>query len=101
MNLVGALQIAAFYRVPEVCVYFCNLLFRGCRCSKVDATQLHAFDSPNMKPLVSVGIKYDVNFASLRPLPHKPLWLRDHFCSAVSILRIFPGEFTNTESTLE
>ncbi|KAF9580728.1 hypothetical protein BGW38_002502 [Lunasporangiospora selenospora] len=55
-NLLGALTIAGHFVIPEVCLYFSNKLFRGNRCSKVDAIDFNAFDSPNLRPLVNVGI---------------------------------------------
>ncbi|CAD7960477.1 unnamed protein product [Amoebophrya sp. A25] len=47
MNLCGALQLAAFSEIPEVTLYFDSKLYRGCRVTKIDSTNLHAFDSPN------------------------------------------------------
>lgn len=55
-NLLGALTIAGHFVIPEVCLYFSNKLFRGNRVTKLDATDFNAFDSPNMRPLVTVGV---------------------------------------------
>lgn len=55
-NLLGALMIAGHYLIPEVCLYFNHKLFRGNRSTKVDAINLAAFDSPNLKPLATVGV---------------------------------------------
>ncbi|OMH83756.1 L-asparaginase [Zancudomyces culisetae] len=55
-NLLGALIIAGHYIIPEVTLYFNNHLYRGNRVSKVDALNFSAFDSPNMPPLVKVGV---------------------------------------------
>jgi lysophospholipase len=55
-NLLGALTIAGHFIIPEVTLYFNNKLLRGNRALKKDAVDLDAFDSPNMKPLVKVGI---------------------------------------------
>lgn len=55
-NLLGALTIASHYIIPEVTLFFNQKLFRGNRTKKVDATNFNAFDSPNMKPLVKLGI---------------------------------------------
>jgi lysophospholipase len=55
-NLLGALTIAGHFVIPEVSLYFHNVLLRGNRCTKVNAVDFHAFDSPNMRPLVKVGI---------------------------------------------
>ena len=68
---------------------------------KLDADQLDAFGSPNAPPLASVGIHFRLNPALVRAVPHDVrLKLKDYFCPDVSILRIFPGEFTTIASTL-
>ena len=50
-NLLGAITIAGHFEIPEVTVFFHNTLFRGNRCSKIDASALDGFDSPNMDPI--------------------------------------------------
>jgi lysophospholipase len=55
-NILGALLIAGHFVIPEVCVYFCNKLFRGNRTTKIDALDFNSFDSPNLKPLATVGV---------------------------------------------
>jgi len=55
-NLLGALTIAGHFVIPEVCLFFNNKLFRGNRASKVNAVDFDAFESPNLRPLVTVGI---------------------------------------------
>lgn len=56
-NLLNSLIIAGNYCIPEVTILFNNKLFRGNRTSKISASNLDAFDSPNMSPLVNIGIK--------------------------------------------
>ena len=91
MNLLGALQVSSHYKIPEVVVYFSSLLLRGCRTSKVDANNLDGFASPNMRPLATVGINYNINWAIIRQPQHGKLTLRDYFSNEVSIIRVFPG----------
>ncbi|OMJ29488.1 60 kDa lysophospholipase [Smittium culicis] len=55
-NLLGALILAGHYIIPEVCLYFNNNLYRGNRCSKTDATNFSAFESPNLPPLATMGV---------------------------------------------
>ena len=55
-NFLGALTIAGHFVIPEVGLYFCNELLRGNRSSKLNALDLDAFDSPNLSPLVKVGV---------------------------------------------
>ena len=56
-NLLNSLIIAGNYCIPEVTILFNNKLFRGNRTSKISASNLDAFNSPNMSPLVNIGIK--------------------------------------------
>ncbi|KAF5389825.1 hypothetical protein D9757_003583 [Collybiopsis confluens] len=53
-NLMGALMIAGHYIIPEVCLYFNHMLYRGNRVSKVSSYDLNAFDSPNFPPLLGL-----------------------------------------------
>lgn len=55
-NLLNALTIAGHFVIPEVGLFFDKKLFRGNRSSKVNALEFNAFDSPNLSPLVHVGI---------------------------------------------
>ena len=100
MNLLGAINIAGHFDIPEVVLYFASKLLRGCRSSKVDANNLAAFDSPNMRPLATVGISYLVNWALVRPSPYEELTLRNFFCDDISILRIFPGPFNTIRESM-
>lgn len=42
-------------RLPQVCLFFQNQLFRGTRVTKVDTRRFAAFCSPNLPPLAVVG----------------------------------------------
>ncbi len=98
-NLISAVEIAAakdadgHALVPEVCIYFDNLLMRGNRAAKVNAEHFRAFQSPNCPPLGEAGINITYNTALIRkpaawnvkPLFHKQLDTR------VSILKMHPG----------
>jgi len=64
-NFVGALILAGNYHIPEVCVYFRHQLMRGNRTIKVSASNLDAFQSPNMRPLVEVGIDISVDYRAI------------------------------------
>lgn len=96
MNLLGALHIAGNYHIPEVTIYFSSKLLRGCRSSKIDANNLDGFGSPNMRPLATVGIGYNINWALINPPGYKKLVLKDYFCADISIIRVFPGFFNET-----
>lgn len=98
-NLISAVEIAAakdgdgHAAVPEVCIYFDNLLMRGNRTTKINSANFRAFRSENCPPLAEAGISIRYNTAlirkpadwSCRPKFHKSLDTR------VSILKIHPG----------
>lgn len=98
-NLISAVEIAAakdeegHAAVPEVCIYFDNLLMRGNRTTKINSANFRAFRSENCPPLAEAGISIKYNNTlirkpgdwTLRPKFHKNLDTR------VSILKIHPG----------
>ena len=98
-NLISAVEIAAakdkdgHALVPEVCVYFDNMLMRGNRSVKINSDNFRAFRSENLAPLAEAGISIRYNTAlirkpdswDLRPTFHKRLDTR------VSILKMHPG----------
>ncbi|CEH13407.1 Asparaginase [Ceraceosorus bombacis] len=56
-NVLGALCLAGSYNtIPEVCLYFASMLYRGNRVSKTSNNSLAAFESPNMAPLARRGL---------------------------------------------
>ena len=78
--------------IPEVGLFFDNKLFRGNRTSKVNAVDLDAFDSPNLRPLIKMGIKIDVSWPDIwRPTEIAPFNVHKALDSAVTTLRLFPG----------
>ncbi|KAF9934594.1 hypothetical protein FBU30_001358 [Linnemannia zychae] len=97
-NLLGALTIAGHFVIPEVCLYFSNKLFRGNRSSKLDAIDFNAFESPNLPPLVKVGINIDVNWSDvIRPTSLSRFRAHKSMNPNVASLRLFPGI---TETTI-
>lgn len=98
-NLISAVEIAAAKDsdghavVPEVCIYFDNILMRGNRATKVNSDHFRAFRSPNFPPLAEAGINIIYNSTLIRkpaswdarPLFHKDIDTR------VSILKMHPG----------
>ncbi|TGE24996.1 type I asparaginase [Hymenobacter aquaticus] len=97
-NLVTALDIAVArhskagtVRVPEVCVFFNDLLIRGNRAKKVESEQYNAFRSENYPPLARAGIEVEYNDKQVRHLPSAPLRVHQHLNERVVILKLFPG----------
>jgi len=108
-NLVTALQIAGDERAPkEVCIYFNDLLMRGCRTTKYDCDGFGAFASPNVEPLGRIGVyfEYRVSFAEhlfreKRRIgdPNSPaatiLSRGEEALPQVGVLKIYPGMSVN------
>ena len=91
-NLLNALTIAGHFTIPEVGLFFDNKLFRGNRCSKVNADEFNAFDSPNLNPLCFVGINIDVAWEKVFR-PNRIARFKAHkiMNPNVATLRLFPG----------
>lgn len=99
-NFLGALLIAGTFDIPEVTLYFADELYRGNRASKVDASALHAFKSPNISPLATLGITCSVRWDLVRPASPGRLRLKPQFEPNLVIIRVFPGPFTTLRNTL-
>ncbi|KAJ3260418.1 hypothetical protein HK103_000560 [Boothiomyces macroporosus] len=98
-NLLGALTIAGHFIIPEVGLFFDNKLFRGNRSSKVNAIEFNAFESPNLRPLVHVGINIDVSWENIwQPKRIARFRVQKTLNSSVASLRLFPGI---TEATVK
>ncbi|TPG65818.1 asparaginase [Hymenobacter nivis] len=97
-NLVTALEIAAArhpragtVRVPEVGVFFNDVLIRGTRAKKVESQQFAAFKSENYPPLARAGIGLYFSDKSIRRLPTAPLRVHQRLETSVAVLHLFPG----------
>ncbi|WP_420555034.1 asparaginase domain-containing protein [Neptuniibacter marinus] len=90
-NLITTLLLTSENSINEVCIYFSGRLLRGNRSSKVKATGLDAFNSPNFPWLGQVGLNIELH--SNLFLPQKqPSFLNPVFKkNAVAILPIYPG----------
>jgi lysophospholipase len=93
-NLLGSLIIAGTFVIPEVCLFFHHILYRGNRTTKVSASSFEAFASPNCEPLAKVtGVGVDVNWALIQR-PTKIAQFQVTSCldtAHVACVRIFPG----------
>ncbi|HBX52152.1 MAG: L-asparaginase 1 [Bacteroidetes bacterium RIFOXYA12_FULL_35_11] len=95
-NLIVALEIACAKKdgkpiVPEVCIYFENMLFRGNRTHKFNAENFKAFISSNYPPLAEVGVHIKYNHQLIRQpqinflIPHTKL------NNNIALLKLYPG----------
>lgn len=92
-NLITSLLLASQFAVPEVCLYFGGRLLRGCRSTKIDASGLQAFGSPNYPLLGEAGISLKIHWERLLPMPaaEAPLKTAPLHHATVGSLRLFPG----------
>ena len=97
-NLITALEIAADKDcdghpvVPEVCIYFQNVLFRANRTTKVNAENFNAFNSANFPSLAEAGvtIRYSSNI-TLKPDYTKDVVFYESLDDSIAVIKIFPG----------
>jgi L-asparaginase len=98
-NLISAVEIAAakddegHALVPEVCIYFDNMLMRGNRATKFNSDNFRAFRSENLPSLAEAGISIKYNTQLIRKPDSwdiKPTFHK-HLDTRVSILKMHPG----------
>lgn len=89
-NLITSLMIAGNYKIPEVCLFFGNALYRGNRATKISSDELIAFDSPNYPSLAEAGVRIVLNDRVIR-VAGKELKLSRFESHQIAVLKIFPG----------
>ena len=95
-NLVTAMAIAAGHLrgaplVPEVTIFFDDVLLRGNRTVKVHADSYRGFASPNYPPLGTAGVTIEIDAGLARPPGTGPIRRRGGISDAVAVLRLHPG----------
>jgi L-asparaginase len=95
-NLITAIEIAAAKSlgktvVPEVCLFFRNKLFRGCRTVKFSASNYEAFQSPNFPELGTADEYIVINESLLRSGSPQSLQVSNEYSPKVMYLKIAPG----------
>lgn len=93
LNLISAVMAIAAGRLGEVCVGFGPHILRGNRTTKLNATELDAFASPNFPALVDIGTELRFRepngaAASDAALSGPPPAFHD---STIAVLPVFPG----------
>lgn len=97
-NLITALEIAAdknydgYPVVPEVCIFFQNVLFRANRTTKINAENFNAFSSADFSSLAEAGvtIRYNSNII-LKPDYTKDVLFYESLDDSIAVIKIFPG----------
>ncbi|XRX43064.1 MAG: asparaginase [Buchnera aphidicola (Tetraneura sorini)] len=92
-NLINALFLVTNYPINEVTLFFNNKLYRGNRTTKKNTNGFDAFDSPNLAPLLEIGI--NVNYSKKILLKSKinenKLKINKINSQPIGLLRIYPG----------
>jgi L-asparaginase len=90
-NLISAMLLASESSIQEVCIYFSGRLLRGNRSTKVKATGLAAFDSPNFPWLGQIGLNIELHSHLFLPTIETTLLSPVFDEKSVAILPIYPG----------
>jgi L-asparaginase len=95
-NFITSLEIAAAKHedtpiVPEVAIYFEDMLYRGNRTYKFNAENFDAFKSVNYPCLAEVGVNIRYNNTYIRKPNFKKLRVIKTFDNSVAIVKLFPG----------
>lgn len=87
-NLIHS-AICATLDIPEVGIYFGQVLMRGNRATKRSIQSYSAFDSPNLLPLVVMGV--DIQRGTPARKPTGPFRYEPGFDDRVAVVSLFPG----------
>ena len=90
-NLIVSLLCSVNLDIPEVCIFFNNLLTRGNRARKLDPYSVNAFDSPNYPPLATMGTSIVVNRAVLLPPSRRRFSVSTALYPHISVLVMTPA----------
>lgn len=101
LNFSGAIIIAANVEVPEVCVFYDGQLYRGNRVMLKSADDFQRFESPNLLPLVTMGIHVKPNYDVILPVPvNRSLELVPSRKCEVTVLSLYPNITIETVKSL-
>ena len=89
-NLINSLIIAGFYHIPEVCVLFGSDVYRGNRTIKNNNQDFEAFESPNIRPLVHLGVQISANWDIVLKEPDGNFTFFEDFNNNICTVKIFP-----------
>lgn len=100
-NVLLSMRLAATSQLHEVCVCFDGVLLRGCRSTKVDASQWRAFDSPNAAALFETCASQSnlpslvEQHTSVRALVEQPL--SGTRSPTIRVLTLLPGQILTND----
>jgi len=95
-NLVTALMLATpktfeLPLVPEVCIYFNNVLLRGNRARKLSSSAYAGFESPNYPELGEVGEHMRINKRVIRPPASEGFFINESLEKNVLMFDLSPA----------
>lgn len=90
-NLLHSLLMAANHPINEVTLFFNYKLYRGNRTTKSHADGFDAFSSPNLDPLLEVGVNIRYLYKEKLHNDHKKLKVYRITAQPISIITIYPG----------
>lgn len=95
-NLVTSLMFASpktfnLPLIPEVTIFFNNVLLRGNRARKVSSSDYAGFETPNYKTLGTVGEHIKVDTTVIRPPSDEGFFIHENLEHGVLVFDIFPG----------
>lgn len=90
-NIIDSLLYIKHYSISEVCLYFDRVLLRGNRSRKTDASQIHAFTSPNYPVLGHSGVELQLSSHLVLAKPSAPLQLQVIHHPLIAHMSLFPG----------
>lgn len=91
-NLIGAVELASM-GVPEIGIFFNDVLLRGNRTTKISTEDYSTFYSYNFPPLAKIGVKTDLKKLRLKKAS-LPNW-KFGFDNEIIVLKMFPGFQSN------
>lgn len=96
-NLITSIELASLTGedgspvIKEVCLYFQHELYRGNRCTKINAEQFNAFASPNYPALAHSGVHLTVEKDLLLPRSYASFSVDTKLSQDILLLHVFPG----------
>eukprot|EP00324_Dicrateria_rotunda_P005696 CAMPEP_0206170948 /NCGR_PEP_ID=MMETSP1474-20131121/40712_1 /ASSEMBLY_ACC=CAM_ASM_001110 /TAXON_ID=97495 /ORGANISM="Imantonia sp., Strain RCC918" /LENGTH=330 /DNA_ID=CAMNT_0053578035 /DNA_START=108 /DNA_END=1096 /DNA_ORIENTATION=+ len=90
-NFLVSVLVAANSDIPEVCIFFNNVLLRGNRTSKISSTCLDAFDSPNFPPLATLGVTLNIDSHLIRRPPKHSFKAFTNMGPVPPVIKLTPG----------
>ncbi|GAB4396843.1 MAG: asparaginase [Microscillaceae bacterium] len=96
-NILSSLEIAQARHpkgqalVPEVCIFFNDVLIRGNRAQKEESVLFDAFKSENYPYLAKAGVHIQYTHEAIAPYPSAPFAAHLALDNRVALLKLFPG----------